>query len=151
MQSNIADLQKILTWNRKQKMLSNITYLYKMMMGMGRNTRYQTSNTSKILMIGMGINTYYQTSNTSTIWWLEWEETYVIKDHVPLQIDSGNGKKLMQSKITYLYKVMLVMGRITSKQTSHVYTNWWWEWEETHVKNITYYYKLMMGMGRNTL
>ncbi len=64
------------------------------MMGMGRNTCYQTSNTSIKLMMGMGRNTCYQTtSHTSTNWWLEWKETHVINHQIPLQTDDGDGNK----------------------------------------------------------
>ncbi len=115
--------------------------------------------------MGVVINTCYQTSNTSKKNWSEWEERNVIKHHILLQINNGNAKKHMISKITYLYKFMMGIGRNICYQTSHTFTNWWLEWEgkdvikhnipleiddsnrNKHKFSIIYLYKLIMGMG----
>ncbi len=62
-------------------MLSNITNLYK-------------------LMIIMKSKTCYKTSHTSINFWCEKEETHVLKHHIALKIDDGNGKLKMLSNIT---------------------------------------------------
>ncbi len=83
-------------------------------------------------MMGMGSKRCYKRSHTSTnsVW--EWEVTHVIKHHIPLQLQYGNRKRHMLSNITYLYKMMMRMGRKRCYERSNTSTTTLREWEETH-------------------
>ncbi len=99
------------TGNRKKHTLSKSIYLYKVMMGMGRKNCYKTSHTFTTLIF-------------------QWIDKNVIKHHIPLHLQYGNGKKHILSKIKYLHKVLMGMGR------------------KICYKKSTYLYKFIMGMGK---
>ncbi len=110
----------------------SITKVYKLMMGMVKIRCYE--------------------SHFSNNWWWEWEEKDIMKHKITLQIDDGNGKKHMLSKIqipqriddangkkhilsniTYLYIKMTGMKINTCYQTYYTYKCWRWKLKEKDI------------------